>query len=228
MLNLTESLEDYLEAIWILTLKDDVVRIKNLAAQLGVTTASVAGAVKVLKEKKLVDHEKYGHVQLTPAGAELARKVYERHVAFKRFFTEILRIPDDQAEKDACRTEHHISKQTFQRFLGFLHLLEQHREELPWLKDLDKVQIADSHILQKARQVTLKDLEPGMRGAVRRINGSGTVKRRLMDMGVVPGAEIKVIKTAPLGDPLEVEIKGYHLSIRKEEAEVVLMKEISQ
>lgn len=69
--------------------------------------------------------------------------------------------------------------------------------------------------------MTLRELKPGQGGTVSSIGTKGMIKRRLMDMGVTPGAEIKVIKVAPLGDPIEVRIRGYELSLRKEEAEQI-------
>jgi ferrous iron transport protein A len=66
--------------------------------------------------------------------------------------------------------------------------------------------------------MTLKDLKPGQEGTVVSIGEKGPMKRRIMDMGVTPGAMVKVIKVAPLGDPIEINIRGYELSLRKEEA----------
>lgn len=66
--------------------------------------------------------------------------------------------------------------------------------------------------------MTLKDLKPGQQGTVISIGQKGPIKRRLMDMGVTPGTDIKVIKVAPLGDPVEVNVRGYELSLRKDEA----------
>ena len=66
--------------------------------------------------------------------------------------------------------------------------------------------------------MTLRDLKPGQAGIVVSLASAGTVKRRIMDMGITPGVEIRVIKVAPLGDPVEVNVRGYELSLRKEEA----------
>lgn len=66
--------------------------------------------------------------------------------------------------------------------------------------------------------MTLRDLRPGDEGVVLSIGEKGPLRRRIMDMGVTPGAEIRVVKVAPLGDPIEVTIRGYELSLRKEEA----------
>ena len=62
---------------------------------------------------------------------------------------------------------------------------------------------------------TLRDLEPGERGIIKKIVVEGPLKRRLMDMGVTKGAEVLVRKMAPLGDPIEVNILGYELTLRK-------------
>jgi Fe2+ transport system protein FeoA len=67
---------------------------------------------------------------------------------------------------------------------------------------------------------TLKDLEPGERGVVVGWAGSAP-PTRLMEMGVMQGTEIEVVKLAPLGDPIEVKLRGYHLSLRKQEAEQI-------
>lgn len=64
----------------------------------------------------------------------------------------------------------------------------------------------------------LSDLKPGQRGIISKVGGSGHIHRRILDMGVVPQTEVEVVRVAPLGDPIEVKIKGYHLSLRKEEA----------
>ncbi len=65
---------------------------------------------------------------------------------------------------------------------------------------------------------TLNQLEPGERATIVKVGGEGPVRRRILDMGVVSGAEIKVVRVAPLGDPVEFLIKGYNLSLRKSEA----------
>lgn len=72
--------------------------------------------------------------------------------------------------------------------------------------------------------MTLGELKPGELGKVVSIGEKGQMRRRIMDMGVTPGAEIKVVKIAPLGDPIEVTIRGYELSLRKEEAKQIIVE----
>ncbi|MDR2006127.1 MAG: ferrous iron transport protein A [Acidaminococcales bacterium] len=70
---------------------------------------------------------------------------------------------------------------------------------------------------------TLAQFKPGEMGRVSKVTGEGVIKRRLFDMGITPGTEIYLRKTAPLGDPLELRVRGYGLSIRRTEALSVLM-----
>jgi len=64
----------------------------------------------------------------------------------------------------------------------------------------------------------LRELKPGEKGKIVRTGGGGGIHQRLLDMGVVTGTEVEMERVAPLGDPIEIKIKGYHLSLRKEEA----------
>ena len=68
---------------------------------------------------------------------------------------------------------------------------------------------------------TLKQVKIGGRAKVVKVHGEGALKRRIMDMGITKGVEICVRKVAPLGDPLEITVRGYELSLRKEDAEMI-------
>ena len=70
----------------------------------------------------------------------------------------------------------------------------------------------------------LNEFVPGQLGVVKRIAGEGNIRRRLFDMGVTPGAYITLRKLAPLGDPVEVTLRGYELTLRKSEASCVVME----
>ena len=72
--------------------------------------------------------------------------------------------------------------------------------------------------------MTLKDVKIGKTARVVKLLGEGALKRRIMDMGITKGVEIYVRKVAPLGDPIEIMVRGYELSIRKEDAEIVIVE----
>ena len=69
--------------------------------------------------------------------------------------------------------------------------------------------------------MTLKDAAVGQTVKVKKLSGAGPVKRRIMDMGITKGIEIYIRKVAPLGDPIEVTVRGYELSLRKADAEII-------
>jgi ferrous iron transport protein A len=72
---------------------------------------------------------------------------------------------------------------------------------------------------------TLKDVKVGETVKIRKITGEGAVKRRIMDMGLTKGVELKIRKVAPLGDPIELTVRGYELSIRKSDAMMVELED---
>ncbi|MBE6012627.1 FeoA family protein [Anaeropeptidivorans aminofermentans] len=73
-------------------------------------------------------------------------------------------------------------------------------------------------------ETTLDQLKPNERGSVVKVNGEGMLRRRLFDMGITPGASIIMKKVAPLGDPIEINVRGYELSLRKSEASQIIVE----
>lgn len=75
-------------------------------------------------------------------------------------------------------------------------------------------------------ETRLSDLKPGEKGIITKVAGTGSVRRRMLDMGLVKGTEVTVVRKAPLGDPVEFVLKGYRLSLRREEAKNVMVEVI--
>jgi DtxR family Mn-dependent transcriptional regulator len=228
---LTPGLEDYLEAILTLSLKDKVARVKDIAKSLGVTMPSVVSALNSLADKKLIKHEKYSYVELTEQGTVRAKEVDEHHKLLFDLLNDIMGVDAEIANKDACKIEHHLSDETIKKIKQFIQFLEKHPEEKIFFSSRFKrfTEEGGSVMAEKKGEkeaFTVKDLKPGERGKVLSIKGKGNLKKRLLDMGMVPGAEIKLEKVAPLGDPIDILIKGYHLSLRKEEAKEILLKKV--
>lgn len=74
--------------------------------------------------------------------------------------------------------------------------------------------------------MTLTDLKPGQRGKVTKLLGLGSLRRRIIDMGIIPGTIIFMKRIAPFGDPIQINVRGYELSIRKSEAKEILIDDI--
>jgi len=117
---LTKSLEDYLEAIKILSIDKKAVRVKNISELLNVKSASVVNALNILKKKGYIKQEKYGYIELTEIGNKEAVRILKKHRIIFKFLTNILKVSKESAEKDACKIEHVISKETFEKLVKFL------------------------------------------------------------------------------------------------------------
>lgn len=113
--HVTQSGEDYLEAVLMLQKKKGMVRSVDLARHMGFSKPSICHAVKVLKQGGLLTMDGDGYLHLTDEGREVAERIYEKH----QFFTDSLiemGVDPKQAEADACRIEHVISEESFQKF----------------------------------------------------------------------------------------------------------------
>lgn len=126
-INLTSNMEDYLKTIYLLDKSHKVVRVKQIAEKLNVKMASVTGALKSLMEKGMVNHDRYGYVELTEDGRKIAEQVYKKQFILADFFEKVLQIPFKEAEDDACKMEHIVSKQLLDRMILFLRFLEDHK-----------------------------------------------------------------------------------------------------
>ena len=117
---ISPSLEDYLEAVLELA-KDDVgARTTDIAVRLGVSKASVNQAISLLVDRGLITRQRYGPVYLTEDGVSAARSVRRRHRAIKSFLISVLGVSEAVAEEDACRIEHVISKETMDNLVSYM------------------------------------------------------------------------------------------------------------
>lgn len=247
--NLTATLEDYLETILRLIDQKGVACGQDIAGSLSVHKSTVTAALRSLSEKNLVDYVPYQAATLTPQGRKLAQRVARRHAILRRFLSQVLSVEDDAAEANACRIEHAIDGQVLDRLLGFVEFVQGcPRAGAKWIRGFsyfcdhgfgnDRCERCMELCLEEFRNrprepkqqgdskamITLDQLKPGQEGKIVRVGSGGRVGRRMADMGVVRGTAVEVIKVAPLGDPIEVKIKGYNLSLRKEEAAAITVE----
>lgn len=136
---LSSNMEDYLEAIAILKVSKGVARVRDIGKKINVKTPSVTQAISMLTKNDLVVHERYGYVDLTAEGKKLARKIKRRHEALSSFLTDILNISPEIATQDACKMEHNISPDTFERLAKFLDFVKTTSEgkRPEWLRGFD-------------------------------------------------------------------------------------------
>ncbi|HGJ64268.1 TPA: metal-dependent transcriptional regulator [bacterium] len=121
---LTNSMEDYLEAISTLKQKKKYVRVKDIAKQMKVKMPSVTGALRTLTEKNLVRHEKYEYVELTEEGITIAEEIKRRHDLIFKFLIQVLRVDTKTAEQDACGIEHSVSPKTVEQLVKLVECID--------------------------------------------------------------------------------------------------------
>lgn len=123
-MKMQESPEDYLEAIHMLSLHQSEVRSIDVARHLGYSKPSVSVAMKRLRENGYVYMDDNGFLTLTESGLAIARKVYERHEVISDYLKQI-GVSEENALKDACRIEHVISEESFQKIKEMYHQLQK-------------------------------------------------------------------------------------------------------
>jgi DtxR family Mn-dependent transcriptional regulator len=239
---LTASMEDYLEAIFNIIAEKEAVRPKDIAKRLGVKNSSVTGALRALADRKLIRYAPYDVITLTAEGKDAAKDVIRRHEVLSDFFVKVLTVDEEEADQAACRMEHSIPKSILERFIQFAEFMEVcPKGGVNWIEGFgyyckrgdteEDCQRCKSVIFEKAvkepqqqavrKEITkskLKDLKKGQKGKVLKVIARGDANKRIVEMGVTPGAVVEIERIAPLGDPIDIKVKGYHLSLRKEEA----------
>ncbi|MGD8413512.1 MAG: metal-dependent transcriptional regulator [Candidatus Latescibacterota bacterium] len=242
--DLSASLEDYIKAIATISAAKQAARAKDISRRLGVNMSSVTGALRALADKGLVNYAPYEIVTLTGEGEEVAREVVRKHEGIRDFLVKVLAVDKEVAEKAACDMEHAVSPEVLNRFIQFVDYLEvcprvgnnwaeefgyycEHPDEEDDCEQCLALSLVDYRERKERAGVTttfLDQLKPGTKAKIVRLDGAGETRRRIADMGMTPGTLVEVERIAPLGDPMEIKVKGYHLSLRLVEAATVAVE----
>lgn len=121
---MTSSLEDYLEAVFVLSKEKGSVRLTDIAEYLEVSKPSVNRAIKTLTQNGFLEHITYGDIVITPAGESYAANVLRRHRLIKQFLIDELGVDEKIAEQDACQMEHVMSPVTIDKLYEYLERQE--------------------------------------------------------------------------------------------------------
>lgn len=128
---LSQSLEDYLEAIYEIALKKKAARAKDISERLEVNRSSVTGALHMLADRNLINYAPYDLVTLTSRGEQAAAAISKRHAALRDFLVEVLGVEPGSAEQSACGMEHAVSEQILDRLTRFVD----------WVRNCPEVQL---------------------------------------------------------------------------------------
>jgi DtxR family Mn-dependent transcriptional regulator len=196
----SESVQDYLKAIWKLELTGDM-STSALAESLRVTPASATAMLKKLATLGLVVHERYHGATLTPAGERMALEVVRHHRLLELYLMEALGLTWDQVHQEAERLEHHLSDEleaAIDQALGH-PTRDPHGDPIP----------SPELLLVRDELVCLTDIEAGNMTVVRRVpDADPELLRYLASLGLVPAEEVTVVEQAPFDGPVTVEVRG--------------------
>jgi len=184
---LTESLEDYLEAIAELIEVEGHAHAKEIAAKLNVKMPSVTGALRQLEKMGCIAYNTHYPVQLTEKGRLIAHDVIRRHGILKRFFSEILGLPQDKASETACRLEHIVDADTIRRFVLF-------SEAIGKRTDARALQVYLTEALARPELKVLSECVPGEKAVAEKF-----------------GRNIAPDATMPLKTGDEMNVEGFSL-----------------
>ena len=142
---LSESLEDYLEAIFCIIDERKVARPKDIVKRMGVSGASVTGALRILSDKKLIYYAPHDLVSFTEEGARIAGEVYRRHLRLRLFLTEVLLVEPREADAAACKMEHVLPESIVSRMVRLANFLQNNPKVAPlWRSELLGTNESDS------------------------------------------------------------------------------------
>lgn len=221
-MNLSPPMEDYLEAVQVISNEQGSARVKDLAKHLSVSDSSVVAALRVLKARRLVLQEPYGSIRLTKEGRQIAGEVLHRHEVLASFLEEVLGLDADTAAQDACRIEHTVSPATFSRLKALDEFLRgAAHPDLEWTREFRE--FCERRESGAPGPVTLDKVEEGRRNVVREVRGGLALRQRLGGLGIHPGDEVTVRRAGSWGGPVLIEVHGAEVAIGQGQARRILV-----
>jgi DtxR family Mn-dependent transcriptional regulator len=205
---LTESVQDYLKAVWKLG-RDEPASTSAIAEELGVSAASATAMLKRLDALGLVEHERYHGARLTPAGERIALEVVRHHRLLELYLMEHLGLGWDEVHAEAERLEHHLSEELEARIDAALGhpTRDPHGDPIP----------SPELVLASEEPRCLGDVDSGDVAIVRRVPDSDpALLRYLAELGLVPEREVRIVEQAPFDGPVTIEVEGARHAIARQ------------
>ncbi len=195
----TPAVQDYLKVIYKLQQQDRPVPTTAIAGRLGLSSAAVSKMLKHLAKLQLIEHNRYQGVELTDAGERIALEVIRHHRLLELYLVEALGVPWDQADAEAEVLEHVLSEDVEERIAAALGnpTRDPHGDPIPSM-DL---------ALENRARLSLADVPTGAHARVLRVpDRDPRLLRYLGDIGLVPDADVTVVRREPMDGPLHIQV----------------------
>jgi DtxR family Mn-dependent transcriptional regulator len=238
---LSASLEDYVKTICKLVRAQKIARVRDIARIRGVRAASVTIAMRRLMALGLIRYEKREYIDLTSRGEQEAQRILSRHQVLKRFLSQVLKMPEQNAGADACAMEHSLSTQGMDYIVRFLEFLNNCPDGQRFLELFHRCTLyqnasgnfprecqlqGDGETVEINQPVRLISLAPGSRTRVAHITRLGASRERLLDMGLLPDValEVRAVTQHASGEvQVQLETEGFHLELQGDDARAVMV-----
>jgi DtxR family Mn-dependent transcriptional regulator len=231
-----KSVEDYLKTIFLLSRNEKPISTSEIADHFKIAPASVTEMMKKLAKKGYVKYSPYRGVHLTRKGSQVAERVTRKHRLLERFLHDILRIRGDKVHSEACEMEHALSDEAEESLCRFLKHPDRCPDDkkiipacdLPFSTCEECVELHRKDLEESGRRehvpVSITQLKEGVCGRISFIRGGRKVLQRLSDMGLTPGTEVTVVKSAPFHGPLEILVRGSRLALGRGVTEMIFVE----
>jgi DtxR family transcriptional regulator, Mn-dependent transcriptional regulator len=221
------SIQEYLEALYTLTLNGRTAGTSEISKKLDISPSSVTEMLKKLADMGYINYSRYQGVTLSPRGFELAEKMTRKHRLLERFLHDVLRIGNDKVHQEACEMEHALSDSTERAICQTLKSPDKCPDDekiIPacnlsfascaecqkWGDDPENISPRRTNL------VSLAELREQQEAPIAFIRGDKKALHRLTELGLTPGTKIKVSRIAPLKGPVEIVVRGSRLALGDE------------
>lgn len=200
-MSLSQSVEDYLKAIYILETEGEGATTTNIAENLQVSNASVTNMLKRLATMNFIEHKSYKGAQLTEAGTKIALEILRHHRLLELYLKEIMGYSWDEVHDEAEKLEHHISEQFEDKIAELLDhpTHDPHGDPIP----------SKDGVMPEIASLSVCDAEEGKSYIIGRVKDQDPeLLRYLEKSGVIPGVKVKILEKAPFEGPIKVLLEN--------------------
>ncbi|MDD1755285.1 MAG: metal-dependent transcriptional regulator [Methanomassiliicoccales archaeon] len=217
----SEIAEEYLEAVYDLTLDGGTAKTNDIAERMRVSPASATEMVQRLSAEGYLSYERYKGANLTDKGEKVARRIKRKHRLVERFLVDVLGAKREEFHDEACRLEHVISDESERRICQ----MTNNPRFCPDGEPIPECEDGDCSMCRDRPSLPLMEMREGQSGEIThlRCEDAGRIKR-LISMGFVPGRSVTLEERVPLGGPLLVRLQECRVALAKEYAELVMVQ----
>ncbi len=218
-LSLSQSVEDYLKAIYVLETEGGGASTNNIAEALSVSSASVTNMLKKLSKLQLINHKSYRGAELTKSGEKIALEIIRHHRLLELYLKEMMGYSWDQVHEEAEKLEHHISEQFEDKIAELLNdpTHDPHGDPIP----------SKDGVVPEMASLAITDAEENQLYLIGRVKDQDPELLRYLEKnGILPGVKVTILDKAPFDGPIKIKLEDTETTIGNSVAKDVFLVEV--